>query len=330
VSLSIAGVSAADNQAWDAAYSACEHATFFHSRAWAESWAAGSGQPVSPEPLQVRFSDRAIAILPLSRLVEFRGLDSVLLSSPGGTFGGWIAEQPLTPEHGGLLTRFLLDAGRHNLSWRLNPYDPHSPSALDGGEETLVLDISGGFDALQQAWRKRRPALLRKVRKARDAGVTVRRADSDDDWQAYDAVYRASLARWGERATAAHPRSLFQALARRGSPEIALWLAEHEGRVIAGALCLQARSHAVYWHGAALAEDFPLRPVNLLLHEAIRHACERGCCWFDFNPSAGQQGVIAFKRSLGGKPRPAPLITVEGARRAALRSLRGRLCGSAA
>jgi lipid II:glycine glycyltransferase (peptidoglycan interpeptide bridge formation enzyme) len=76
-------------------------------------------------------------------------------------------------------------------------------------------------------------------------------------------------------------------------------LAKYEDRSIAGALCFYTKNHVVYWHGAAYSDYFELRPVNLLMYEAIKDACENGYSWFDFNPSGGHEGVKAFKKSFG-------------------------------
>jgi len=81
-----------------------------------------------------------------------------------------------------------------------------------------------------------------------------------------------------------------------------------EGSVIAGTLCLYARRHVSYWHGAALEEHIKKRPMNLLLYEAIRHACTGGFRWFDFNPSGGHESVRAFKEGFGVVTRRAPMV----------------------
>ena len=122
----------------------------------------------------------------------------------------------------------------------------------------------------------------------------MRRANSRDDWRAYFSVFEDSVRRWGERAFAAYDWRLFEELFRRHSPDVKLWLATVNREVVAGALCLYARRHVVYWHGAALEEHFPKRPVHLLLSDVIEDACERGYRWFDFNPSGPLEGVRAF------------------------------------
>lgn len=81
-------------------------------------------------------------------------------------------------------------------------------------------------------------------------------------------------------------------------------------RSAAGALGFYAKSHVVYWRGAAYSDYFELRPVNLLMYEAIKHACENGYSWFDFNPSGGHEGVKAFKKSFGPTALRADIVSI--------------------
>lgn len=331
--LDIVKAAPATPEAWDRLWESCEYATYFHSREWAEVWREHTRGRMRPRPRWIHFSDGRQALLPLSAERAGKGLFRLYHSSPAGTFGGWLAADSLGPAHGELLVNYMRSK-LPNLVWRLNPYEPLARQCLGrGGEaqeadETHALPLSGGFEALRQRWAAGGAALLRKVRKAEKQGVAVRRAEGLQDWQDYYEVYERSLGRWGDRARARYSFPLFETLRKRRSRHIQLWLAAHQDRVVAGALCLYSRKHAVYWHGAALEEGFPLRAVNLLLHEAIREACARGCSWFDFNPSGGLEGVKAFKRSFGAEPLPCPLVR----RRSGLASLLGkvkRLAGQA-
>ncbi len=95
-------------------------------------------------------------------------------------------------------------------------------------------------------------------------------------------------------------------------------------------MILVAQNHAVWFHrnhGAALEDYFTLRPVNLLLYEAIKHACEEGYAWFDFNPSGGHEGVRAFKRSFGTESRPSPVVIRRDWRLSIIDAVAGRLKG---
>ena len=311
--LEIARVAPASPADWDDIWSACDHATWFHSRAWAEAWRSYTRGGVRPHPRLVHFSDGRRALLPLSVQSSHLGLRKIHLSSPAGTFGGWIASDTLAPAHATLLAG-LLARGVGGLVWRVNPHDPTTegialPPAV--ADVTHVLDLRPGFEAVHHRWTKGHASAARKAERE---GVTVAVAASPDAWRAYYAIYEDSLARWGEGASSRYGWPLFEALAACDPRGVRLWLAWHDGEVVAGALCLYARRHVAYWHGAALASRFDLRPVNLLLREAIRDACERGYGVFDFNPSGGHEGVVAFKRSFGAEARPAPVITVETTR----------------
>ena len=178
-------------------------------------------------------------------------------------------------------------------------------------DETHVLNIGEGFDEIHKRWTKGHKSAARKARKARKEGVSVKLASSVDDWSAYYEVYEDSLKRWGEEASSVYGWKLFKEMFERRSSNIKLWLAICHGKIVAGSLCLYSKNHVVYWHGAAYSDYFKLRPVNLLMYEAIKHACEQGCSWFDFNPSGGHEGVKAFKRSFGAEAFLCPVVINE-------------------
>ena len=189
-----------------------------------------------------------------------------------------------------------------DLIWRFNPYEKMLCTGKKGRiieDETLALDLSIGFEEIYRGWTKGHASATRQAQKA---GVEISFAETPSDWKNYFTVYEDSLNRWGKNTTLAYSWHLFETIMRRASPDIRLWLAKYEGLVIAGALCFYSPTHVVYWHGAALSSHFKLRPVNLLMYEAIRDAAGRGFKWFDFNPSGGLDGVRAFKRSFGAQP----------------------------
>lgn len=305
--MSVVAHRAAAPHEWDDAWRATPWATYFQSREWAEVW-ADAHLHVRPDARHVTFDDGRTAILPVSRRERLRGAVAQHLASPAGTFGGWISEDDLSSEHAPVLVDQMLGL-RGGLSWRLNPYDEQVRGVdvpASAPDETHVVDLADGFEAVRRRWRRGQKSSFKK---AVNAGVTVTLASTEEDWGAFDVAYRASLDRWGTSATSQHPRRLFDALRERRSEHVRLWLAKTgDDDVAAGALCFYAREHAVYWAGAAHEEHFPLRPVNLLLAEAIRDACKRGYRWFDLNPSGGHDGVKAFKLNFGAEPRPCPIV----------------------
>jgi predicted N-acyltransferase len=189
-------------------------------------------------------------------------------------------------------------------------------------DETHCLDLSIGFERIVKAGTKEH---ARAARKARRAGVSVRLAESENDWRAYFQAYVSSHARWGALATRFYPWKFFAVLFKRRSPNIRLWLAIHENEIVAGAICLYSPRTVVYWHGAALASHFALRPVNLLLHEIIKDASEHGFRWFDFNPSGGLEGVKNFKKSFGATALASDVLQMTSPAVAAISNCRSLL-----
>jgi lipid II:glycine glycyltransferase (peptidoglycan interpeptide bridge formation enzyme) len=262
-----------------------------------------------PDPKLVIFTDGKKAVLPLSCQKRLKGLIKTYISSPAGTFGGWISLDDLDRKHGILLIEFLTQK-LGNLVWRMNPYDrlAFKSEVQDSQEdETHTLNLKSGFDTIYEEWTKGHRSAARKARKA---GIAVKSASSLNDWHDYYQIYEDSLRRWGDKASSKYYWEIFHEMFQRNSPNIKLWLAIFQEKIIAGALCFYAKKHVVYWHGAALENYFNLRPVNLLMYEVIKNACEQKYSWFDFNPSGGHEGVKAFKRSFGAEALLCPIIEI--------------------
>ena len=302
----------ANDSVWDSLWRDCDYATYFHSREWAEIWAGCTDRKIHPQPVLIQFSDGAEALLPLSRKRILRGLTKYFMSSPAGTYGGWLSKDLLTIEHGRLLVDFICKK-IGAVVWRLNPYDglvSQLQYPVSENDETHALFLEKGFDPIYHSWTKGHKSAARKARKARKAGITIRPAGTRAHWEKYYELYEVSLHRWGAAAGSRYPFKLFEIMYDLSSENIRLWVAEYGHEIIAGALCFYAGKHVVYWHGAALASYFNLRPVNLLMYEIIEDACKRHYRWFDFNPSGGHEGVKAFKKSFGAVALPSPVVKV--------------------
>jgi len=293
---------------WDQYYLECDYATYFHSREWAEIWMAYSRGAVNPKPLLVRFSDGQEVILPLSVRTVWRGVLEMYESSPAGTFGGWISRGRITPVHARLLLNYLRRK-KDGLYFRANPFDDTTSSLGQGAaypDVTHVLDLREGFDAVYAGISRGHKSAANK---ATSAGVTIEQASGPEDWEEYYEVYQDSIRRWGRHATSKYDRALFSELQRRKSPSIKLWIARYGNQIISGAVCFYSKTHAVYWHGAALETYFHLRAPTLLMREIIKAACDEKRLWFDFNPSGGHKGVQVFKERFGAKAVSCPSVS---------------------
>ena len=293
---------------WDAAWAACQHGTYFQSRAWLEDWATYTHGVMAPRPVVVSLGDGRSVVLPLTRQRRRLGLATRYLLSPAGTYGGWLAAEPLEAGQPEALAGWL-ETARAPFWWRLNPFDPDVAGLAEREairDVTHVVELSSGFDS---ACSRATHGHACAVRKAQRYGLRVRRAESVADWEAYYGLYEASMERWGDLTSSRYGPELFELLRRRGSPGVELWLATlDDGVIIAGGLCLYAPRHVSYWHAAALSEFFALRPANLLVHEMVLDACCRGLRWFDLNPSGGHAGVATFKERVGAVAVPSPVV----------------------
>lgn len=324
---SIADVGVADDRLWHETWQRCEYATPFHSPAWARTWQNYSNGAIKPAPRSITFSDGRTAVVAACSERSGRFGVPQYLSSPAGTYGGWVSGDELSAEHRRSLAAFMM-AEFPDLVWRLNPFEPGGvPEGLSVSREdvTHALPLQAGIDAIVKDWTKGHRS---GARKAAREGVAVRPAESRADWDAFAQIYLDSVRRWGDSATSVYDERLLILLSALEPTLVRLWLAEKDGAPVAGALCLYSRNHVSYWLGGALEEFFPLRPVQLLLRETISDACARGLAWFDFNPSGGHEGVAAFKRGFGAGTKPAPLVTSRGrmaTARASLGSVTARL-----
>jgi hypothetical protein len=307
--IQIISIEKANDLEWNSVWQDCDYSTYFHSREWAEIWNKYTGGKIQPKPLLIKFSDGAKALLPLSSRRILKGLARQYISSPAGTFGGWISLDELYINHGQLLVDYICRKLGF-LTWRLNPYDKivsQCKFSKIENDETHALNLKEGFDSIYHSWTKGHKSAARK---ARNGGIIIQKADRQEHWQKYYAIYEDSLQRWGEEATSRYKWNLFEIFYALSSKNIELWLAKYEDKIIAGALCFYSKNHVVYWHGAALSDYFNMRPVNLLVYEVIKDACERNYLWFDFNPSGGHEGVKSFKKSFGAKPIPCPTLRI--------------------
>ncbi len=294
----------ATDEEWNRFFKETPYATFFHSPAWSRVWSIYRDD-MEPSPRLVRFDEGTEALLPLTIAKRWGGTVRAHISSPAGTYGGWLAPSSLDASQREAIEQVIVGLGE--VKWRVNPFAPSpSQSLLEKAQDdfTQALHLSSPFDKILDGWSKSRRY---NARKAEREGVKVSTAESRSEWEEYFEAYEDSLERWGEDASSRYHWPLFEAL-RAEEEGVELWVSRFDGRVVSGALCLYAGNHVAYWHGATLREYFDVNPVDILFREAIRDACDRGLEWFDFNPSGGHEGVVKFKKRFGPERLPAPMI----------------------
>jgi Acetyltransferase (GNAT) domain len=317
------GFSPCPREVWQGLCDADPTSTFYHTPDWLEvtstylrqyglggSRAQKAQEWATTEVAPWHFrSDSFSAVLPLLRR---RRWGAWHYFSPFGTYTSLVCAQALDAsqrlEIEGRLAQANLLLTSSPFTWnavRVGKALHHSIQAVDLAQVDPAHPMRDWEEGQQ-----------RRVRVARRSGVTLRQAQSESDWQAYDDLYRGSLERWGDATTLAYHKGLFDLLRNRlaNSPRMILWLAEipaeaakaagkpmvHSERVVAaGYLTFYHQGHVVPWHGAGDKDFFRYGVTQALFYHLIEDAARRGFRYFDLTGSSGLSGVASFKSRFG-------------------------------
>lgn len=157
------------------------------------------------------------------------------------------------------------------------------------------------FAGFNQLWR-------RNIRKAEKAGVEVAQGGKGD-LPAFHALYLETAER--DRFTG-RPLSYFQRMYEAMSAEhpdrLRLYLARHEGRLLAATLMVQVGEHVWYSYGASSNEGRDVRPSNAVQWRMIQDAHAAGARVYDLrgmsdtlDPDDHLFGLLQFKVGTGGE-----------------------------
>jgi CelD/BcsL family acetyltransferase involved in cellulose biosynthesis len=276
-------------------------ATFFHTPEWSRLMEEAFPASVESRPAAFRFSDGAVVVLPLMRLLKLRGLARSLHSMFPGVYGGPVCARALTGEERLAINEWL--AGREGMrTFCLAPPGVSNPVpsgarplSMTTQRLTLEKDLDLRSSGLLSHGKKY------SLRRAEREGVRVRSAESPDDWMDYFRAYRASMERWQDASAYRYPRRLFERMAGDTSGGISLRMAVAGGEFAAGAIVLSHGNHVVTWHEASFQRFHKLRVKDYLLIRIIEDAAREGYPSFDFNPSGGHETVEEFKASFGAE-----------------------------
>ncbi len=138
----------------------------------------------------------------------------------------------------------------------------------------------------------------RNVKRARREGVTVRRAEREEDLDRL--FYDLQLDTRRRLGVPIQPRRFYTLLWRRmlDAGHGFLLIAYHTGRPIAGTLFLQSKDTLVYKYSASLKSHWDLRPNALILWTAIEQGCAAGIKTLDFGRTElRHEGLRRYKQN---------------------------------
>jgi len=291
----------AEPQLWSRIAEVDVRATFFHTPLWRDL-IVGSHVRSRDASISVHFGDGRRGVVPLIERRGRLGLLHVRESGFAGTYGGLIADGPVSTEEEAAVYDGLREwRALHCVVTRPPGAEPAEPPIgfRTQSDSTHLLDPARPLTDLQKVrW---------AVSKAERSGIGFRRARTLDDYRAYFRIYQDSLARWGVRTTSRYSWPLFERgfhMAGRAPENLCLWLAVRGSEVVAGMWVFYWRERAYWWHSAVLREHMRAQPMDLLMSEVVARAAADGVERFDMMPSGGHEGVVAFKEKFGAEPVP--------------------------
>jgi CelD/BcsL family acetyltransferase involved in cellulose biosynthesis len=281
---------------WNALVAKDDGASFFQTPTWSSLVALLPGW--SAAALAARVNGRLVAALPFLRHTR-RGL-MTLESMPFGTYGGVLLSPSAAPYAASeLLEAFARAAAAPRVSAaRVVDFAGRLAGDSTGFEsrrnEAQILELGREFDEL---WNGFKPSVRNKVRKASNAGVTVRLAVSLEDFLTYHGMLEECSTRWGVGNV--FTRDFFAALFESGSERVQVLLAVHDDLVIAGDLNFLWKDTVFNWGNVSRNSARSLGANSLLHAHAIELAVEGERRTYNLGSSAGIEGVESFKSAFG-------------------------------
>lgn len=178
---------------------------------------------------------------------------------------------------------------------------------------TVIIDLTPAEDELLARMKQK---TRYNIRLAEKKGVTVREGTADD----LPAFIRLMQITGRRDQFGIHDPAYYRTAYELFAPrDAALWLAEFEGRPLAGVMVFASGRSAAYLYGASSDEERQRMPAYAAQWAAIRWAKVRGCTTYDMwgIPDAGEEELEAnfterqdglwpvyrFKRGFGGEIR---------------------------
>ncbi len=197
----------------------------------------------------------------------------------------------------------------HELGWRPQSaeggfavgqpqFNFQIPLADDEGRPRSEADVLAGMN---QLWR-------RNIKKADKSGVEIGLGDRTD-LKAFHDLYAHTAERDSfTPRPLAYFETMYDALAAEDPDRIQLWLARHEGDLVAATIAIRVGTHSWYSYGASSTEKRDVRGSNGIQWAMIRHALAAGAHVYDLrgitetlDADDPHVGLIQFKVGTGGQ-----------------------------
>lgn len=278
---------------WDELLLTQPSSTFFHSSPWARVLSATYGY--KPLYFTVRDNDNLTALIPLMEI------DSFLTGKRGVSLPFTDSCQPIIRDdlRAGEIWKTIKECGE-KAGWKYveirggNGFNESASPSSWCYEHILNLSLD-----VQQVHGNFRDSHKRNIRNAQKAGVEVTVCDSLESMEDF---YRLNLITRKRHGLPSQPFSFFSNIHQHViKKKLGLLLvAQHQGKVIAGALCFHFGNKAMYKYAASDKRYQHIRPNNLVLWKAIEYYCRQGYDSFNFGKTEPKNlGLRQFKSGWG-------------------------------
>lgn len=174
----------------------------------------------------------------------------------------------------------------------------HLPLRDDDGNQLTEDQVLKGMN---QLWR-------RNIKKAEKSGVEVSRGGREDLARFHE-IYLETAERDGFTGRAlSYFETMWDALNAEADGRMRVYLAEHEGDLVAATTMVVVGEHSWYSYGASTTAKRDVRGSNAVQWQMIRDAIIEGCAVYDMrgivegvSADDPQLGLIQFKVGTGGQ-----------------------------
>jgi hypothetical protein len=156
-------------------------------------------------------------------------------------------------------------------------------------------------ESTDQIWKNYKDSLKRNIKTALKSDLCFEKIKSREEVDRFYRLYLTSMRR--NKALAKYPIQLFYKIYDFLVPEFSdIFFVKYHNQPVAGTVVIYSEDTAHYFHGGSSTEYLHLRPNDLLFHQAIQIAKERGKSYFDFLGSDKRfLSLIRFKDKWGAQ-----------------------------
>jgi len=302
---------------WKSTWSNSTYATFYEHPDWFEAWKILYPGSEDPFAVKIVLENRITYIIPCFKRNLAKGIVSKYECGPGGLYAGPLGITGGLNQDQITSIKEILISVFTDFSFRINPF-VISCELVDSKSNlfTQVIHLNNQAAVSEHLQQN---GVTYDARSAQRKGLRIKN-ESDFNLNNFLQVYDAIRLSWENPGTY-YPAEFFDCLT--SSEHCDVWSVFHNDDYIGGGIILKGPSHVSSWLTIMHPDSRALRPYEFAYQQLIEHYTKAGFKYFDFNPSAGLDGVVKFKEKFGTEQVPFLQIENQGAISSLIYAIRG-------